>query len=120
MLATYDPRSSQFVWFAKPYPIGTTIADNVLAHGVGAFNDKAFLKYERASENVIRSGFGKNEGGQHVAQKPVKLLMTLIDLTTLEEQIVLDPFCGSGSTLVAAKALRRHYIGFDNDPTAWK
>lgn len=109
---TFEP----ILWFVKPYPIGTTIADNVLAHGVGALNEKAFLKYERAPENVIRSGFGKNEGGQHVAQKPVKLLMALIDLATLEGHIVLDPFCGSGSTLVAAKALRRHYIGFDNDP----
>jgi len=109
---TFEP----ILWFVKPYPIGTTIADNVLAHGVGAFNEKAFLNYEHAPENVIRSGFGKNEGGLHVAQKPVKLLMALIDLTTIEGHIVLDPFCGSGSTLVAAKALKRHYIGFDNDP----
>jgi site-specific DNA-methyltransferase (adenine-specific) len=109
---TFEP----ILWFVKPYPIGTTIADNVLAYGVGAFNENAFLRYEKAPENVVRGGFSKKEGGRHLAQKPVRLLMSLIELTTLEGQIVLDPFCGSGSTLVAAKALRRSYIGYDNDP----
>jgi len=42
----------------------------------------------------------------------------LIELTTLPEHLVLDPFCGSGSTLVAAKASGRQYIGFDVDPVA--
>lgn len=113
---TFEP----ILWFVKPYPVGTTIADNVLAHGVGAFSEKAFVNYERTPDNVLRSGFGKREGGQHVAQKPVKLLMALIELTTLEGHVVLDPFCGSGSTLVAAKVVRRHYIGLDNDPDCVK
>ena len=109
------PIFEPILWFVKPYPIGTTIADNVLNHGVGAFNEKAFVTYEREPDNILRSGFGQREGGRHVAQKPVKLLMAIIELTTLEGHVVLDPFCGSGSTLVAAKAVRRHYIGFDND-----
>jgi site-specific DNA-methyltransferase (adenine-specific) len=71
-------------------------------------------------DNVLRSGFGKGEGSRHVAQKPVKLLQALIELTTLPGQIVLDPFCGSGSTLVAAKWVGRKYIGFEVDPDAVK
>lgn len=113
---TFEP----VLWFVKPYPIGTTIADNVLAHGVGAFNEKAFLAYERTPDNVLRSGFSQGEGGRHLAQKPVKLLRALIELTTQKGQIVLDPFCGSGSTLVAAKAVGRHYFGFDNDADSVK
>ena len=108
---TFEP----ILWFVKPYPIGTTIADNVIAHGVGAYNEVAFTTYERTPDNVVRSGFNRSEGGLHVAQKPIKLLRALIELTTLESHVVLDPFCGSGSTLVAAKSCNRHYIGFDSD-----
>ncbi|MEW6359974.1 MAG: site-specific DNA-methyltransferase [Planctomycetota bacterium] len=111
---TFEP----ILWFVKPYTIGTTIADNVIAHGVGAFNEEAFVRYERVPDNVLRSGFGKGEGGRHIAQKPVRLLQALIELTTLPGQLVLDPFCGSGSTLVAAKSTGRDFLGFEVDPEA--
>lgn len=113
---TFEP----ILWFVKPYTIGTTIADNVLVHGVGAFNEEAFVRYEGDPDNVLRSGFGKGEGGLHIAQKPIKLLQALIELTTLPGQLVLDPFCGSGSTLVAAKLTGRAYLGFEADPEAVK
>jgi len=46
-------------------------------------------------------------------QKPILLLERIIELVTDEGDIVLDPFCGSGTTLVAAKLLNRSYIGID-------
>jgi len=106
---TFEP----ILWFVKPYRIGATITDNVRDHSVGAFNERAFTAYEQKPDNVLRSGFARGEGGLHVAQKPIKLLASLIELTSVESQTVLDPFCGSGSTLVAAKRLGRHFIGFD-------
>ncbi len=110
---TFEP----VLWFTKPYKIGGTIADNVLINGVGAFNEEAFLRYERTPDNVLTSGFASGEGGQHPTQKPIRLLQSLIELTTVEGQIVLDPFAGSGSTLVAAKMLGRHFLGFESDDT---
>ena len=47
------------------------------------------------------------------AQKPVLLMERIIELTTDEGDIVLDPFCGSGSTLVAATLMNRKSIGID-------
>lgn len=46
-------------------------------------------------------------------QKPILLLEKIIKLVTDEGDLVLDPFCGSGTTLVAAKLLNRKYIGID-------
>ena len=46
-------------------------------------------------------------------QKPVLLLERIINLATNEGDCVLDPFCGSGTALVAAKILRRHAVGID-------
>ena len=46
-------------------------------------------------------------------QKPILLLEKIIQLVTNEGDIVLDPFCGSGTTLVAAKLLNRKFVGID-------
>lgn len=46
-------------------------------------------------------------------QKPILLLERIIGISTDENDIVLDPFCGSGTTLVASKLLNRQFIGMD-------
>ena len=46
-------------------------------------------------------------------QKPVELLRRIIQLSTDEGDLVLDPFCGSGTTLLAAKLMMRSCIGMD-------
>jgi site-specific DNA-methyltransferase (adenine-specific) len=51
-------------------------------------------------------------------QKPILLLERIIELTTNEGDTVLDPFCGSGTTLVASKLLKRKYIGIDQSEEA--
>ena len=51
----------------------------------------------------------------HPAPFPVALPRRLIELFTYEDDVVLDPFMGSGSTAVAAVRTRRHYLGFETD-----
>jgi DNA modification methylase/ParB-like chromosome segregation protein Spo0J len=52
----------------------------------------------------------------YAAEKPIPLLSRLIELTTLPGDSVFDPCAGSGSTLLAAKELKRHSFGIEIDP----
>ncbi|MGL4942630.1 MAG: DNA-methyltransferase [Thermoguttaceae bacterium] len=51
-------------------------------------------------------------------QKPVLLLNRIVRIASDEGDVVLDPFCGSGTTCVAAKLLNRKYIGIDRSAEA--
>lgn len=51
-------------------------------------------------------------------QKPVLLLKRIIQIASEEGDVVLDPFCGSGTTCVAAKLLNRGFIGIDRSGEA--
>ena len=51
-------------------------------------------------------------------QKPVLLLERIVRLASSEGDLVLDPFCGSGTTLVAASLLGRRALGIDVSPDA--
>ena len=52
----------------------------------------------------------------HPATFPIALAARVISLFTHEGELVLDPFVGSGTTLVAARDLRRNAVGFDLNP----
>ena len=52
------------------------------------------------------------------SQKPLRLMRTLIKATTRKHDVVLDPFAGSGTTLIAAQQLGRRFIGIDSNVKA--
>ena len=56
---------------------------------------------------------GKDVPKLHPTQKPVKVLKQLIEVFTDEGDVVIDPCCGSASTLRACRDLRRHSYGFE-------
>jgi len=55
----------------------------------------------------------RGEGNNHPTVKPINLMRYLVRLVTPVGAIVLDPFAGSGTTLVAAKMENCHYIGIE-------
>jgi site-specific DNA-methyltransferase (adenine-specific) len=59
---------------------------------------------------------GMGEKTPHPTQKPEELLRKLILAATDEGQTVLDPFSGSGTTLVVAEQLNRRWLGCDLNP----
>jgi hypothetical protein len=51
-------------------------------------------------------------------QKPLKLLERILEVSSNENDVVMDAFCGCGTALVAAEKLKRQWIGIDISPTA--
>lgn len=56
------------------------------------------------------------ERTSHPSQKPLRIIRNLIEVHTNPGHLILDPFAGSGTTLVAAKQLGRNFIGVEIDP----
>jgi site-specific DNA-methyltransferase (adenine-specific) len=56
------------------------------------------------------------EVGLHPTQKPTELLKYLIKTYSNEGDLILDPFMGSGTTLIAAQQLNRKWIGIEINP----
>ena len=57
----------------------------------------------------------KQPKGKHGTMKPVELIERFIELSSNENDIVLDPFMGSGTTAIACLNTNRNYIGFELD-----
>lgn len=81
--------------------------------GASTIDGEAFMSatlsiWEIAPESAKRVG--------HPAPFPVELAARVIKLYSYADDVVLDPFMGSGTTCVAAKQLGRPYVGFDISP----
>lgn len=68
---------------------------------------------DKGCGNVL--AFGREKPVDHPSPKPVDLMGRLIDVVCPRDGIVLDPFAGSGSTLVAARESGRRAIGIEMD-----
>lgn len=62
---------------------------------------------------VGKNQFQKQEWFKHPASFPLELPAACISISTKEEEWVLDPFCGTATTMMASKLLNRHSVGID-------
>lgn len=72
-----------------------------------------FLAY---TQSVWQFGTESARKVGHPAPFPVELPSRLIELYTYQDDVVLDPFCGSGTSCIAALRSGRHYVGYDINP----
>jgi len=77
----------------------------------GIFNVVKVQNFASSEANV--TGDERQDFMLHPTQKPIKLISDLIKICSNENDIVLDPFMGSGTTAVACKQLNRQFIGFE-------
>lgn len=56
-----------------------------------------------------------NKTNGHITEKPIQLIENIIRYSSNPNNIILDPFIGSGTTAIAAMNLNRHFIGIEKD-----
>ncbi|MFN3925856.1 MAG: DNA-methyltransferase [Pseudanabaenaceae cyanobacterium] len=102
----YDPNDGKVGH--NPHPKGRVIANIIRTEEFQDGYDKFFTipKVRQYAEDF----------NDHPTLKPVVLMAHLVRLISFPEQIVLDPFMGSGSTGVACLEYQRRFIGYEIDP----
>lgn len=119
--ASGSPSTAWGSWLSAKNPTLRDIHEYILVFSKGSFardslgrkstiSREEFLEFTRSvwtfgAESATRVG--------HPAPFPIELPYRLVQLYTFEEEVVLDPFMGSGQTAIAAVKSRRHYIGYD-------
>ena len=120
-----SPSTAWGTWLSAANPILRDIHEYILVFSKDTFTRKnlrsnsstiskdEFLEYTRSvwtfpAESARKIG--------HPAPFPVELPRRLIQLYTFQDDVVLDPFAGSGAACVAAKNNDRNYVGYDINP----
>jgi DNA modification methylase len=96
-----DGPSAPDIWSFQPYTEGT-----VFGTSAGIDADVRWL----STQDAERLGYP--------TQKPVGILKYIINASSRPGELVLDPFCGCGTTIAAAQILARRWIGMDISPFA--
>ncbi len=119
-----SPSTAWGTWLSAANPVLRDIHEYILVFSKEAFNRKRlpekvstinkdeFLEFTKSvwafsAESARKIG--------HPAPFPIELPYRLIQLYTFKDEVVLDPFCGSGSACIAAIKAGRHYIGYDTE-----
>lgn len=72
-----------------------------------------WIKYTKQIWDITIPGKGDLAFGKHSAIMPEEIVRRCVKLYSFVDDIVLDPFCGSGTTLKVSKELNRSYIGYE-------
>jgi len=122
--ASASPSTAWGSWQSASNPVLRDVHEYILV-----FSKESFSRKREGKENTIerepflewtksiwtfRAVSAKQIG--HPAPFPEELPRRLIDLYSFKNDVVLDPFCGSGTTCLAAYRLGRQYIGYEINP----
>ena len=117
-----SPSTAWGSWLSAANPTLRDIHEYILVFSKGTFTRKRQLNRDNTISKEEFLEFTKSvwtfsaeqaKTVGHPAPFPVELPYRLIQLYTYQDEVVLDPFMGSGQTAIAAMKTRRHYAGYD-------
>ena len=117
-----SPSTAWGSWLSAANPTLRDIHEYILVFSKGTFTRKKVMQRSNTISREEFLEFTKSvwtfpaeqaKAVGHPAPFPVELPYRLIQLYTYEEEVVLDPFIGSGQTAIAAIKTKRHYVGYD-------
>lgn len=120
VMLRHVPLSFQWVcWleYAVPHYNGRQLYNADLAYIFGVPPRSAEGRHVLPAKTVDSSSNGKSEGLGHPHPRKLGHMEWLVKWYTEAEELIVDPFCGSGTTLVAAQRLGRRSIGVDLNPS---
>jgi len=120
-----DPKRFVFNKHYVPYPEGYKRRDGAAPKGKGVPVDDVWnanevehaLRGPDSLDSIQIKSFSHEKTG-YATQKNESLLRRIVEASSNEGDVVLDPFCGSGTTLAVARALGRRCIGIDTSRAA--
>ncbi len=95
-------------------PRATKLKNRILGKKTGAIDALRYATHTNYPNNILKYPVFRNTN--HPSEKPLDLIKWLVKTHSNENDIVLDPFLGSGTTAVACKQLNRRYIGIEINP----
>jgi len=120
--ASASPSTAWGSWLSAANPTLRDIHEYILVFSKQTFSRKNVLKRKNTiskeefltlTKSIWTFSAERARKIGHPAPFPVELPYRLIQLYTYEEEVVLDPFMGSGQTAIAAVKSNRHYVGYD-------
>lgn len=121
MLEWCDANKFKFdilVWFkSNSAPFANGCYRKNLEYAMHIRSAEAMLEgTARSLSKFYESATVRDTSYNHPTIKPIELLRRWISVASKPNDIVFDPFCGTGTTLAAAKELGRHYVGCEISP----
>lgn len=123
--------NNHIVWFKRNSPPNVTcrLLTHSCEHIIWAVNGESYWtfnyqiakklngdKQQRDLYDIPMTPENEKKFGRHPTQKPTELIKRLVLTFSNQDDLILDPFMGSGTTAVVCKKLNRNFIGFEINP----
>lgn len=109
-----DKIKNMIIWVKNDWSAGDLKGDFGNQYECILFLPKPdFILHSKRYSNVWQ--YDRVKPKYHPTEKPLDLMKRLIEVSTDENDLILDPFCGSGTTCLAAKIMKRRYTGIEID-----